>query len=130
MFANLLKQLIFPSTRNKVRIKTSSSFVREKWTDIETLLRTKNPSSLKQAVIIADKVLEQVIKEATGTTTMGEGLKISKDLFSDYSIYDLAWKAHKVRNSMVHDTSYDPPHYVVTEAINQFKAVFKDLGLL
>lgn len=130
MFANLLKQLLFPSTRNKVRIKTSSSFVREKWTEIENLLRTKNPSSFKQAVIIADKVLEQVIKDATGTTTMGEGLKISKDLFSDYSVYDMAWKVHKVRNSMVHDASYDPPHYVVTETINQFKAVFKDLGLL
>ena len=130
MFANLLKKIIFPEARNKVRIKTSSSFVKEKWIEIEGLLKTKNPSSLKQAVIIADKVLEQVIKQATDTTTMGEGLKLSKDLFSSYAIYDMAWKAHKVRNSMVHDASYDPPYYVVTEAMDQFKAVFKDLGLL
>lgn len=130
MFANLLKNLIFPETRGKVRIKTSSSFVKEKWSEIEILIKTKNPSSAKQAVIIADKVLEQIIKQATGTTTMGEGLKLSKDLFSDYSIYDMAWKAHKVRNSMVHDASYDPPYYMVTEAINQFRAVFKDLRLL
>ncbi len=130
MFANLLKQLIFPSTRNKVRIKTSSSFVKGKWAEIESLIKTKNPSSTKQAVIIADKVLEQIIKEATGTETMGEGLKLAKDLFSDYSIYDMAWKAHKVRNSMVHDTSYDPPYYIATQAIDQFKVVFKDLRLL
>ena len=130
MFANLLKKLIFPETRGKVRIKTSSSFVKEKWAEVESLVKTKNPSSAKQAVIIADKVLEQIIKEATGTVTIGEGLKISKDLFSDYSIYDMAWKAHKVRNSMVHDASYDPPYYIATQAIDQFRAVFKDLRLL
>jgi len=130
MFANLLKKIIFSKARTKVRIKTSSSFVKNKWVEIENLLKTKNPSSLKQAVIIADKVLEQVIKQATGTVTMGEGLKISKDLFSSYEIYDKAWKAHKVRNSMVHDPSYDPPYYVVTETIEQFKTVFKDLKLL
>jgi len=130
MFAELIKKLIFPDARNKVRIKTSSSFVRAKWAEIEALLKTKNPSSLKQSVIIADKVLEQIIKQATNTTSLGEGLKLSKDLFSSYAIYDMAWKAHKVRNSMVHDASYDPPYYVVNEAIDQFRTVFKDLGLI
>ena len=130
MFAELLKKIIFSKSKNTVRIKTSSSFVRDKWIEIENLVQTKNPSSLKQSVIIADKILEQVIKDATGASTMGTGLKMSKNLFSDYAIYDKAWKAHKVRNSMVHDPSYDPPHYVLTDAIEQFKVVFKDLKLL
>jgi len=130
VFAELIKKLLFPETRGKVRMRTSSSFVREKWAEIEILQQAKNPSSSKQAIIVADKVLEQVIKQATNTNTLGEGLKLSKDLFSSYAIYDMAWKAHKVRNSMVHDANYDPPHYVVNEAISQFKSVFRDLGLL
>jgi len=130
MFASIIKKIIFSEARKKVRIKTSSSLVRERWSEVEILLKSKNPSSLKQSIIVADKVLEQVIKEATGTASLGEGLKLSKDLFSSYAIYDIAWKAHKVRNSMVHDANYDPPHYVVKETIDQFRTVFKDLGLL
>jgi hypothetical protein len=102
----------------------------ETWSQIQIQVASKNSSSLKQAVITCDKLLDTVLKDLVGGETLGERLKNAKDLFSNYQIYQTAWEAHKVRNSLVHETNYDPPYYVCNDAVNKFNEVLRDLGAL
>lgn len=98
------------------------------WQRVQELVATGSPSSLKQAVINADKLMEYTLGIMMGVQSLGECLKLAKDKFSP-EVYDALWKAHKVRNALVHDTTYDPPHFVAKEAIDNFGLAFKELGL-
>lgn len=98
------------------------------WQRVQELVSAGSPSSLKQAVINSDKLMEYTLGIVVGGRGLGDCLKVAKDKFSP-EVYDNLWKAHKVRNALVHDTTYDPPHFVAKEAIENFGLAFKELGL-
>lgn len=98
------------------------------WQRIQELIVAGSPSSLKQAVINADKLMEFTLGIVIGGKGLGDCLKAAKDKFSP-EVYDALWKAHKVRNALVHDTTYDPPHFVSKEAVENFGQAFKELGI-
>ncbi len=60
---------------------------------------------------------------------MGERLKAAKDHFKQWSEYDKIWKAHKTRNSGVHESGFEPPHYVLREAVENLRKGLKSLGI-
>lgn len=126
---NLLKLLFGIKERKSVTVATRK-VVAESWSQVQIMMASKNPSSLKQAVITCDKLLDSVLKDLVAGETLGERLKNAKDLFSSYQIYQTAWEAHKVRNSLVHEANYDPPYYVCNDAVNRFNEVLRDLGAL
>ena len=69
------------------------------------MLRVKRESSIKQALLEADKLLDLGLKDKkTKGETMGERLKSAKNLF-DNNLYNEIWQAHKLRNQMVHEDS-------------------------
>lgn len=117
----------FGYSRNYVSSVTAEKITRD-WSEIDTLLKGKSPSQLKQALIIADKSVDNALRDVVAGDSMGERLKNAKDKF-EYSQYDKLWKAHKVRNNMVHESGYNPPYYVVTEAIETFRTVLNILGV-
>lgn len=106
-------------SRKSVSQQTEDKIKRE-FENIEVLLEGKSPSQLKQALISADKSLDFALKDVVPGDSMGERLKNAKDLF-DWNIYQKIWDAHKVRNALVHEAGYEPPHYVVTDAIQNLK---------
>lgn len=112
--------------------KNISSETREKiardWANIKVLLDGKSPSQLRQALLTADKTLDNALRDLVPGNTMGERLKSAKDKF-DYGTYDRIWKAHKVRNALVHEAGYEPPHYVLTEAIENLRRGLEALGV-
>jgi len=119
-----------PLTFNKkyiVSVKTAED-IRRGWSSVNIALETKVPSQLKQALITADKSLDNALRDIASGETMGERLKNAKDRF-DRDTYDKIWKAHKVRNSMVHETTYEPSYYVLIEAINGLKKGLTSIGV-
>lgn len=90
------------------------------WEDINILLGGQSPSQYKQALIIADKSLDNVLKDLVKGKNMGERLKNSRNLFSKET-YSSIWKAHKIRNLIVHESGFDAPSFVVKDAINNIK---------
>ena len=116
--------------RSGVITGADREFIKEEWAEVSQLLGLNTPSSRKDALIRADKVLDYVLKKISPGETMGKRLKGAQKSFSDYSIYDGLWKAHKVRNSLVHEAGFEPPHYVVVGAVNQIKAGLRDLGII
>lgn len=98
------------------------------WKNISILVSQKTPSSLKNALITADKTLDNALRDLVSGENMGERLRNSETKF-DRALYNKIWEAHKIRNNLVHESGYEPPHFVITEAIEVFKTALQTLGL-
>lgn len=110
-----------------VSIATEERIKRE-WEEINLLMSRKGPSHLRQALIKADKCLDNALRDVVEGESMGDRLKSAKDRFSP-EIYDKIWKSHKVRNNLIHEAGYEPPYYVVTEAVENLKEGLTALGI-
>ncbi|NMB69863.1 hypothetical protein GYA27_01500 [candidate division WWE3 bacterium] len=108
-----------------VTIKTERKIVSD-WEKISGLLATRQPSSLRQALIIADRTFDAALKDMVSGESMGERLKNAKTYF-DKDTYGKIWEAHKIRNNLVHESDYDPPYYVVGDAIATLKTALTRL---
>ena len=102
--------------------------IKSDWDNVEVLLRAGGPAQLKQALITADKDLDNALKEASSGESMAERLKNSKDRF-EWSFYQRIWDAHKLRNNLVHEAGFDPQHFVIREAVNTIKTALIKLGV-
>ena len=102
--------------------------VRSRWQKVEELLSLGKPSQLKQGIIESDKIVDGVLRELCLGSSMGERLKSARELFN-WDVYNGLWEAHKVRNSLVHESSYDPPYYICRETIQKFKSALLALRI-
>ncbi len=131
--SNLFKFIFGNKKKSSRKLSLSPSDIskiQDEWSRIEDLVKLGNPSQLRQAVIKADNILDLALSRLTTGTTMGERLKNAQPCFKDYAVYQTLWEAHKVRNALVHEADYDPPHYVVKEAIGKFKRGLESLGVV
>ncbi len=103
--------------------------IQEKWkSEVLLALRSRNPAQLKQALITTDKLLDTALGEMFEGENMSSRLKNAKDTY-EWNLYDRIWKAHKVRNSLVHDLDYEPTYFVLEEAIADLKLGLIELGV-
>ena len=108
--------------------KQTLNLISNEWELINIDLKSKSPAVLKTALIRADKSLDNLLKEISTGNTMGERMIASKQLFSQHT-YQKIWSGHKVRNSMVHDSGYEPQHYILIEAIENLRSGVSELGV-
>jgi len=102
--------------------------VQKKWTEILELLKLGGPSRFRSAIIEADKLLDYCLqRRGFPGNNLGERLKFARK-YMKWEIYDLAWKAHKVRNKIVHDYESEVLYWEAEEAIKRFEKVLKELG--
>ena len=100
---------------------------REKWLRIMNEMDDKNQSSLAIAVLNADRLLDEALRDRrVAGETLGERLKNGKDLFSDRQGI---WEAHKLRNRIAHEEVKLNARQV-RHAMNSFKTALKDVGAL
>lgn len=118
------KNIIQPKT---VKADTIN-LIRREWEQIEILLKGKKPSQLRQALIKADKTIDNALRDIVSGDTMGERLKNAQDKF-DWSTYDKIWKAHKIRNKLIHESGFEPPYHMVISAVADLKKGIKKLGI-
>jgi hypothetical protein len=122
--------LLFGTRRNflgSVRGETQEN-IRTDWDSIKTLLKQKSPSQLRQALIVADKSLDSALRDLVVGESMGERLKNAKDLFQ-WDVYQKIWDAHKLRNNLVHESNFEPPYFMVSEAVSNIQRGLISLGL-
>jgi hypothetical protein len=124
----LLPFKIFWKKRKKKVSSSTHKLHEEEWVEINTNLKSDSNIVLKQTLILADKSLENILKDLTIGETMGERLISAKGRFSN-NTYNAVWSAHKIRNSLVHETGYEPNAYVLKSAINDLKKGVKELGV-
>lgn len=94
----------------------------KKW---QAILAQKDP---KIAILRADSLLDEAMRVSRihGETT-GERLNNAKGIVRDLNG---VWSAHKIRNKIAHESSFEPSKKAATEALKQFRQAIRDMGLL
>lgn len=101
---------------------------RRKWLEIEGQLNRDDQRSCQFAVVEADKLLDNALKECgIRGETMGERLKAAKDRLSSR---DAVWRAHKLRNQIVHESDVKTNYDTARQALAGFKRALKDMGAI
>ena len=97
--------------------------------DVLTHIDSPNPNDWKLAIIEADIILDEVLKQRGYIgNSLGERLKsISPQQLN--SLND-AWEAHKVRNRIAHEgADFVLTKRVADETINRYRRVFSEFGV-
>ena len=104
------------------------ALIHVKWHEVEQHVKKGGPTHYRQAVVEADKLVDYCMKElGVPGQTMGERLRQSQSRFTDY---DGLWKAHKVRNQLVHEMDREVLSFEVKKIIARFRTALNDLGAL
>lgn len=118
--------LVIISLANKTTPKgiDKQHFTHE-WNDI--MLLFKEPKTQPMSIIHADKLLDESLKcLGYAGDTMAERLVGAK---AKLRHKDEVWKAHKLRNKIVHETLYEPTEKQIKTALQGYYKTFKDLGV-
>lgn len=96
-----------------------------RWAHIQQLAASPHESDWRQAVIEADIMLEEVLRQAGYEgATIGDRLKTAR-----FDSLDDAWEAHKVRNEIAHQGSaFRLDDNVAYRTIKKYERVFKEFG--
>ncbi len=116
--------------RGKSQRRSSSldrELVAQRWLLIESQAGAGG-SGLKTAVSDADKLLDYVMKQrGTAGDTMAERLRRSESALSHK---EAVWQAHKLRNHLAHEVSFDLVPSQARAAIKAFEQALRDLGAM
>lgn len=77
-------------------------------------------------IVEADKILDEALRHLGFSGSLGEKLKAAGARFTDLNA---VWKAHKLRNSVVHDLQATPNDKEVDEAMSAYRQALRDLGV-
>lgn len=98
------------------------------WLEIEHSVSKDNPGSWQLAIMNADKLLDQALRERRfGGKTMGERMKAAQSLWKNANH---VWSAHKIRNQLAHETDARVNYDITLRALSAFKQGLKDLGAI
>ena len=101
---------------------------RMKWLAIEKQLDRTQQASYHLAVLNADKLLDQALRErGVRGETMGERMKTAKDTWSNANAI---WTAHKLRNQIAHESDVQVGYDDARRALAGFKQALKDIGAI
>jgi hypothetical protein len=106
---------------------TSREQILKRWEQIEQTA-TQGVMGSKLAIIEADKLLDQVLRSmAMPGETLGERLKSTAYRYPNIRN---VWGAHRLRNQLVHDTSFEMGTRQARHALDDFKAALRVLNVL
>lgn len=101
---------------------------RVRWMAIEQSLDKNNEASYHLAIINADKLVDQALKDrGINGNTMGERLKATRGQLTDR---DAIWFSHKLRNRIAHESNVKVNYQQARRALAGFKRALKDLGAI
>lgn len=99
------------------------------WKKITNYLNSTNPSDWKLAILEADTLLDSMILGmGYKGENLGERLKTIEP--SDFNTLNEAWEAHKVRNQIAHESSFELSHKEAVRVLTLFEKVFKEFGYI
>jgi hypothetical protein len=101
-----------------------------RWHYIQTLIESPNDSDWRVAIIEADSMMEEILREkGLSGVTVSELLESAKD--SGYRSIQDAWDAHLVRNQIAHEGANFPISQVEgRRVIKMFQNFFEELRVI
>jgi hypothetical protein len=101
--------------------------IREKWDEIERV-SGQGVMGAKMGVVEADKLLDGVLKSLMMPgETMGERLKVASYKYPELRN---VWFAHKLRNQIVHESTFELSERQAKAAIHEYKRALKVMHVL
>ncbi len=101
---------------------------RVKWLAVEQGLVPDQEASYHLALLNADKLLDQALKErGFSGNTMGERMKSAQKAWSNANN---VWTAHKLRNQIAHEADVHVNLDTTRRALAAFKQALKDVGAI
>ena len=88
--------------------------------------KIKGDNDFRHAIMGADKLLDVLLQKKGYSGALGEKLKRSESLFSDYNGI---WSAHKLRNRIAHELDVQISYKEAHDALRKFERALRDLGL-
>lgn len=126
-FVGLLMLIIIATTRRGGK-KLNTEHYAQRMRQIEALLERKDPNANSMAILNADKLLDNALREkGVRGANMGERLKNSASSFSNLNSI---WAAHKLRNRIAHEDGITVSDDQARRALNTFRSGLRDLGAL
>lgn len=102
--------------------------IKNRWQEIENMLKRPGEMNYKIAVMEADKLLDYVLKSMTMSgKDMGERIRFAS---FKYSRLRKVWWAHVLRNQLVHEATFSLDHTTAKRAIKTFERALRELGAL
>lgn len=120
--------LLFVNSRYHKWLGLNRKKYQNSWKTIEGSLDKSNMVTYQMAVLSADKLVDQAMKDLkVPGETMGERLKAGKSRFDNI---DDVWFAHKLRNRIAHESDVSMSLHTARKALNIFEKALKDLGAI
>ena len=99
-----------------------------KFLEIENRLKKENPASYAITVINCDKLLDKaMIEMGVPGKTMGDRLKRCGGRFTNVNA---VWRAHKLRNTIAHETDFEISYKQALNAVAIYKQALRELGAI
>lgn len=99
-----------------------------KWLEIENSVRRDTPATWQLAIMNADKLLDQALRERRFKgETMGARMKSADKAWKNANHI---WSAHKVRNQLAHEVNVTVSYDTTLRSLSAFKQGLKDLGAI
>lgn len=97
--------------------------------DVFMHIESDNPNDWKLAIIEADIILDDLLKQrGYAGNSLGERLKSISP--AQLATLNDAWEAHKIRNHIAHDgADFVLTHRLAQDTINRYRRVFTEFGM-
>lgn len=126
IIAVLLVVVVMLTKKGAVQLDVNK--YRLKWMTIEKQLDKSDLSRCAMAVLSADKLLDQALREkGVKGQTMGERMKTAQDVWTSANA---VWGAHKLRNQIAHESDHHVTYDDARRAMSGFKQALKDVGAI
>jgi len=99
------------------------------WAKIMERMKTGQEAEMRLAIIEADQILDEILKVSgyIGKTMADRSGQLSSVNLSNI---EMVWRAHKVRNRLVHEADYSISRVEVEEYIKVYEKAFREFKLL
>jgi predicted CopG family antitoxin len=130
----VIKLNLFRKVAEDLKETYSFSDVSEKrvlkaWAQIEKRIKIKGEAEAKLAIIECDRILDEVLKAAGYKgETMAE--RLEQVTSAQLANIEKIWKAHKIRNRIVHEEGFSMSLEEVEGIVREYKKAFQEFGLL
>ena len=129
LFRKRVRQLV-TGTQSEPEVYKSLELLPEKTqiSEIYKKVAGDSPSDWKIAVIEADKILDQVLKQK-GFSGGSLGERLNQMVPADLpEIYEDVWEAHKMRNRIVHEPDFEVSQSESRQIVAVYEKALKKLG--
>ncbi len=101
-----------------------------RWEMISTLAASTNEGDWRRAIIDADIMLSDMLREKGYTgDTLGDQLKMANPL--QFTTIDIAWEAHRMRNALAHlGEAFPLSERDARATIEQYRRVFEEFDYI